>query len=202
MDKFRIGIFGGSFSPPHLGHKKAAEVFSSQMKLDKLLIMPAFIPPHKQLAESASVDDRMEMCKVAFADVEKAEVSDIEIRRQGTSYTYLTLQELKNDSNELFLLVGTDMLLTLDKWKNCEQIFSLCTVCYVRRENNPDITENILNQITLYRAKFNANIIPIACDAIEISSTELRNKIASGKDVTHLIDQEVISFISERGLYL
>ena len=201
MDKLRIGIFGGSFSPPHLGHRSAAESFASYLNLDKLLIMPAYIPPHKQLVEDASVEERIDMCRLAFSGIEKAEISDLEIKRQGTSYTYLTLEELKNDSNELYLLVGTDMLLTLDKWKNTEKIFSLCTVCYVRRENDPVLSKQIEEKVFMYKEKYNAQIVSVPCNAIELSSTELRNKIASGADISGFIDKNVSRYISERGLY-
>ena len=110
----RIGIYGGTFSPPHNGHLAAARAFMEQMWLDILYVIPAAIPPHKQMAEPVSAADRLEMCRRAFAGMEGVYVSDMEIRRGGKSYTVDTLRELSGDDRRLFLLCGTDMVLTLD----------------------------------------------------------------------------------------
>ena len=113
----RIGIYGGTFSPPHNGHLAAARAFMEQMWLDILYVIPAAIPPHKQMAEPVSAADRLEMCRRAFAGMEGVYVSDMEIRRGGKSYTVDTLRELSGDDRRLFLLCGTDMVLTLDEWR-------------------------------------------------------------------------------------
>lgn len=201
MGKIKIGIFGGSFSPPHMGHIKAAKAFVTSMNLDKLLIIPALMPPHKELNKEASVIDRLKMCEIAFSDVKNAEISSMEIDRGGKSYTYLTLQQLKNDDNELYMLVGTDMLLTLDEWKNPEVIFSLAKVCYIRREKDELTEADIISKIKKYKENYSAEIIAIPADAFEISSTELRNKIISGEDISSLMDERVVKYIFERGLY-
>ena len=98
----RLGIYGGTFSPPHKGHVEAAEAFSREMKLDKLLIIPTFVPPHKTTADDATPEQRLEMCRLAFSHIKNAEISDMEIKRGGTSYTYLTLEELSSRDVELF----------------------------------------------------------------------------------------------------
>ena len=201
MKKTKIGIFGGSFSPPHAGHRRAAEAFRSHLELDKLLVVPAFLPPHKTLCAEASVKDRLAMCNIAFGDIDNCEISDVEIERGGRSYTYLTLQELARDDAELYMLIGTDMMLTLDRWKNPDIIFSLATVCYVRRESDGTVGEALSAKAEEYRRRFGARIVEIPSDALEISSTELREMITSGKSVSSLLDARVYNYIKERGLY-
>lgn len=196
--KRRIGIFGGTFNPPHIGHVEAAKAFAEEARLDSLIIMPAFIPPHKEYDSLVSCDERLKMCKIAFKDVKNSTVSDLEIARGGKSYTYLTLQELTQDDTDLFFLCGTDMILTMDRWKNPDIIFSLATICYIRRENDPEIEAEIQRKCSQYVSEFNAKIMPIDKDVIEISSSEIRQ----GKcDLNSYLQPEIIEYISSRDLY-
>lgn len=196
--KRRIGIFGGTFNPPHIGHVEAAKAFAEEARLDSLIIMPAFIPPHKEYDSLVSCDERLKMCKIAFKDVKNSTVSDLEIARGGKSYTYLTLQELTQDDTDLFFLCGTDMILTMDRWKNPDIIFSMATVCYIRRENDPEIEAEIQRKCSQYVSEFNAKIMPIDKDVIEISSSEIRQ----GKcDLNSYLQPEIIEYISSRDLY-
>lgn len=198
MNKKRVGIFGGTFNPPHIGHVQAAKAFVEKINLDLLLIMPAFIPPHKDYLSTVSYQERFEMCKIAFADVSNASVSDIEISRGGKSYTYLTLKELTKDDVELYLLCGTDMILSMDTWMNPQIIFSLATICYIRRENSPETTSIIEIKCREYIERFNARIVPINSEVIEISSSEIRvNEIKASK----FLDERVLAYIVEKGLY-
>ncbi len=194
----RLGIYGGTFSPPHKGHIEAAEAFSREMHLDRLLIIPTFIPPHKTASEEASPEDRLEMCRLAFSHIPNTEISDMEIKRGGKSYTYLTLEELKNDDNELFFLVGTDMLLTFDRWMRYEYIFSLATICYARREYKDENSLKIEEKIGQYR-KLGANIIEIKHEVTEISSTDIREKLYRREN--EFLTSKVLSYIEEQGLY-
>ena len=196
--KKRVGIFGGTFNPPHVGHIEAAKAFVKKAELDILIIMPAFIPPHKEYISSVNCNERLEMCKIAFKNVDKAQVSDLEISRGGKSYTYLTLQELSDDESELFFLCGTDMILSMDTWKCPEIIFSLSNICYIRRESDAKFTELIDQKCKLYNEKFGANVIPIDADVIEISSSEIRNGECNLQ--TFLTD-DVLGYILEKGLY-
>ena len=141
------------------------------------------------------------MCRLAFSDVEKAEISDIEISRGGKSFTYLTLKELASDNRELFLLVGTDMFLTLAEWKNPEIIFSLCTVCYIRREDDERLSKKISEMKNYYESHFKARIIEISSEVIEISSTEIREKLASDDKPEEFLPEQVLEYIRKRGLY-
>lgn len=196
----KIGIYGGTFSPPHNGHVGAARAFAEALSLDELLIIPTFTPPHKVFCAEASAEERLEMSRIAFADIPNACVSDIEIRRGGKSYTYLTLEELTGADRELYLLCGTDMLLTLDEWKFAERIFGLATICYVRRESDEAIDIAIKAKLREYENRYSARITEISCNVVEVSSTELRAAIAKGQ-YSELLPSGVLKFIEERGLY-
>ena len=185
-----------------MGHVRAAEEFISAMKLDKLLVIPALIPPHKTDAEIIDPELRLRLCRLAFC-MEKCEVSDIEIRRGGKSYTVLTLEELKKiyPSDELLFLCGTDMILTFDRWYRAEDIFRMCTVVYVRREND-DITERkIAEKVSSYSEQFGAEIRHISPRITELSSSEIRDLIQSEGDISELVPPAVAEFIRESGIY-
>ena len=116
----RIGIYGGTFNPPHIGHMQAAQQAIDLLSLDRLLLIPAAIAPHKQLPTgSGSAQQRLEMLTIAAKDLPNTEISDLELRRDGLSYTYLTIEELAAlyPQDELVLIMGSDMFLSFDSWK-------------------------------------------------------------------------------------
>ena len=194
----RVGIYGGTFNPPHVGHIEAAKAFITQANLDTLIIMPAFIPPHKKTDNLVNCDDRLEMCRLAFGNIPNTEISDLEISRGGKSYTYLTLQELASDDIELYFLCGTDMILTMDTWKNPEIIFTLAKICYIRRESDNAISELLIEKCGDYFQKYGADIIQINTEAIEISSSEIR---AEDGIWDRYLTANVIDYIRNQGLY-
>ncbi len=196
----KIALYGGTFSPPHIGHVEAARAFYETVKPDELLIIPTATPPHKSYQAEASTDDRMEMCRLAFSSVDGARVSDMEIKRGGKSYTYLTLEELSSPDTELYFLCGTDMLLTLDGWRCFEKIFALATIVFVRRESDEDITASLAEKVNEYRALYGAKIIEIKNEVFEISSSDLRLAIKEGRAVT-MLPESVLEYIETRGLY-
>ena len=198
--KTRIGIFGGTFNPPHNGHIKAAETFLKQLELDRLLIIPT-CTPHKVYTEYVLPEVRLEMCNLAFSILDNTEISEMEIKRGGRGYTYETLQELKSDSVELYLLCGTDMFLMLDKWQEPMIIFDLATICLVRRESEEENNVEIQKKISEYKEKFGARICIIDSVAVELSSTFVRNIFSSGCSAAEYIPKNVVEFINERGLY-
>ena len=198
MKKKRIGIFGGTFNPPHNGHVSAAKCFKEQMQLDILMIVPSFIPPHKEYSSTVTCSERLEMCKIAFSDIDSVVVSDMEILRGGTSYTYLTLEDLYNDSVELFFLCGTDMILSMDHWRCPEKIFKLANICYIRRESDEDKTTLIAKKCREYREKYGANVLPIDAEVIEISSSEIRNDFGIA---SKYLSPGVVEYITKAGLY-
>ena len=194
----RLGIYGGTFSPPHIGHVEAAEAFYRELKLDKLLIIPTFIPPHKVSKDDAGAEDRLNMCKLAFSHIPNTEVSDIEIKRGGKSYTYLTLEELSREGVELYFLCGTDMILTFDQWKRYEYIFTLASICYARRENYRENDLKIEEKIRQYE-KLGAKIIKVDHNVTEISSSDIRASLSDGKAA--FLNKSVIEYINLFGLY-
>lgn len=197
----RVGIYGGAFSPIHVGHVAAAKAFMEQMWLDVLFVIPTGKSPHKEISTGASDADRLEMCRRAFEGVEGVIVSDIEIRREGVSYTVDTLRSLEDDDRRLFMLCGTDMILTLDTWHEPDEIFRLSYPVYIRRESDESLDERLIAKVTEYRNKYGKNVVKIKAPAIEVSSSEIRHKISNGEDISGLVSESVAEYIKEKGLY-
>lgn len=200
-EKQKIGIYGGTFNPPHIAHVRACEAFYNAVKPDLLLVIPDFLPPHKEVECDATAEERLEMTRLAFKSVRGARVSDMEIVRGGRSYTAITLSELSSPDRELYFLCGTDMFLTLDSWYKPEVIFSLATICYVRRENDKENDKRISELTEYYKKRYSAKIISVSVDVTELSSSELRQKIKSGTNVNGLLPENVNNYIQKRGLY-
>ena len=200
--QLRVGIFGGTFAPVHNGHIESAKAFMEQMKLDYLYIIPTCLPPHKQIDPSDDPKHRMRMCELAFSGIDGIVVSDLEIKRGGKSYTYDTLVELTRPDTRLFFMCGTDMVLTFDRWYRFEDIIKLCYPVYVRRENDPIMTQRIVSKITEYYEKYGVMFRRIVTEPIDISSTLVRNNVAGGKDISALVPSGVAEYIKENRLYL
>ena len=125
----KTAIYGGSFNPPHLGHVRAAAAVMEKLGPDRLLIIPTNIPPHKEMAQgSPSPEQRMELCRLAFGDIPGAELSDMEIKREGRSYSADTVGSLREmyPQDELYLVMGSDMFLSFCQWYNCLLYTSRC----------------------------------------------------------------------------
>ena len=196
----KIGIFGGTFNPIHMGHVRLAKHYIRELELDKLLIIPTKYPPHKVARDLASSRHRLEMCRLAFADVPEVEVSDIEIQRPGRSYTVDTIRQLKQiyPQDKLFLIVGSDMFLTFDKWVEFQEILLNCTLCTAPREGN-EIESLKRYQIVLSQYSENLRILDIP--ALKLSSTEIRSKLSQKEDCSGLLDKKVLAYIRDNDLY-
>ncbi len=201
MDMLRVGIYGGTFAPIHNGHVAAAKAFMEQMKLDYLFIIPTYLPPHKQIDASDDPLYRLKMCELAFEGTDGIVISDVEISRGGKSYTYDTLKELERPDTRLFLLCGTDMVLTFDQWYRFEDIFKMCYPTYVRRENDPLLTKRIVAKIGEYYEKYGVMFRRIVTDPIELTSTEIRRAVRDGRDISGMVPARVAEFIRENRLY-
>ena len=197
----RVGIYGGTFSPVHNGHVAAAKAFMEQMWLDILYIIPTGVTPHKDMKGNATAVDRLEMCRLAFAGLEGVIVSDMEMRREGKSYTVDTLRELYDPEGRLFLLMGTDMLMTLDQWREPEEIFRLFYPVYVRRETDGELDAPIVEKIKSYQDKYGKVVRRIVTPAIELSSTDVRAAVAEGFPIEGAVPPAVASYIRAHGLY-
>lgn len=198
----RIGIYGGTFSPPHKGHVAAARAFMEQMELDFLYVIPAALPPHKEMEGEVSAEHRLNMTRLAFYGIDGIYVSDMEIKRGGKSYTVDTLRALSGEDRRLFLLCGTDMMLTLDEWREPDEIFKLCYPAYVRREKDPLLDAIIVKKITLYREKYGKVVRRILTDPIEISSSEIRRHIQKGSPLSDVLSPLVEKYIRDNHLYV
>ncbi len=197
----RIGIYGGTFSPPHNGHIAAAKAFMEQMWLDFLYVIPTATPPHKEMDVPVDAAHRLEMCRLAFSDVEGVYVSDVEIRRGGRSYTVDTLREIAGGDRRLFLLLGTDMMLTLGNWREPEEIFKLCYPTYIRREKDALLDQMIVQKIAEYNQKYGKVVRRIVTEPIELSSNLVRERLQNGESISHLVPASVEKYIRDNHLY-
>ncbi len=198
----RIGIYGGTFSPPHNGHLQAARAFMEQMWLDFLYVIPTATPPHKEIDAPVSAAQRLEMCRLAFSGMEGVYVSDLEMRRGGISYTVDTLRELSGEDRRLFLLCGTDMMLTLDRWREPDEIFRLCYPVYIRRDNDRSLDAPIIEKIAQYQRDYGKVVRRIVTDPIELSSSEIRNRLACGQEIDGMVPDAVKKYIKDNLLYV
>ena len=200
-----LGIYGGTYAPVHNGHITAAEAFLEQAGLDKLLIMPTLIPPHKQLSYRDDPQDRLNMLRLAFEKHseygKRIFISDYEINSPPPSYTVYTLRHFADENTRITFLCGTDMFLTLDKWKAPDEIFRLCRIALMPREAeiSSELEAKLTAQEEYYKKQFNADIIRIHAPAIEISSSEIR--AGDGEFRKKYLPKAVYEYITEHGLY-
>ena len=198
----RIGIYGGTFSPVHNGHIAAAKAFMEQMWLDVLYVIPTGTSPHKEMDGMADNADRLKMCRLAFeGSMDGVIVSDTEMLREGKSYTVDTLRQFYREGDRLFLLCGTDMLLTLDKWREPDEIFKLCYPVYVRRESDASLDSVIVEKLKEYKEKYGKNVMRVVTPPIEISSSEIRKMVSRGEDISSFVPSDVRDYIKSKGLY-
>ena len=203
----KIGIFGGTFNPPHLGHLAAARTAVAVLGLDKLLIIPAAIPPHKELPEGTPAPEHRLAMAAKLADAlllpEKVEVSSLELDRTGKSYTSDTLAQLKETypDAELWLLMGTDMFLTLHLWHEPERILELAGVCAFGRTEQDGEAVFAPQREHLQKAFPGARITTITLPGlVDISSTRLRELLAQGKG-REFLPEAVYGYILREKLY-
>lgn len=196
----RFGIFGGTFNPPHNGHVRAARLFFEKMKLDRLLIIPDYVPPHKKLSDCDDPIIRLEMAEAAFGSLsDKICVSDYEIKKTGVSYTVDTLRHFSRPGRELYLLCGTDMFISLDTWREPETIFALSQiVCINRVDYSSDITEEKANE---FRKRFGAIIHLLDMPPLVLSSSDVRDMIGNYASADEYIPEGVQKIIEREQLY-
>lgn len=197
----KTGIYGGTFNPIHNGHLHIVEEFRRGLGLDRVLLIPTRVPPHKAAADLASAGERFSMCRLAAQGKPWLELSDIEMRREGKSYTAETLEELSAlyPQDQFYLLMGEDMFLTLGRWYRPETIFSLASVCTTPR--SPDGLDALRQKALEYTGQFQARCFLEHIPYLPISSTQVRQAVARGEDVSGLVPQAVATYMKERGLY-
>ncbi len=172
-----------------------------QMWLDILYVIPTGVSPHKIMQGDATAEDRLAMLRLAFADTDGVIISDAEIRRAGKSYTVDTLRAFAREGDRLFLLIGTDMLMTLDSWREPDEIFRLSYPVYIRREADAEMDDAVVEKISLYHEKYGKVVRRIVSPPIELSSHDVRDAIAAGRSIDGLVPPAVADYIAAHGLY-
>lgn len=202
----KIGLFGGTFNPPHLGHVHLLEHFSRQIGFDKIFVVPDKRPVHKIYEDLALDSERLEMCRLAFSDP-KYTVSSMEIDRPTDSYTVFTVRALLEQypQAEIYLIIGSDMFLSFHKWYKCREILEKCTLCVASRENAVEINDLRSYAFSQFRIYINGlqgkNIILSPMEPFEISSSALRKAVSAGADTSAYLAPDVENYIREKGLY-
>lgn len=195
----RYGIIGGTFNPIHNAHLYIAYEAMRQLNLDKVIFMVAGVPPHKLDEAIVEASLRLEMAKIAIEGYDNFEVSDYEIKKQGLSYTFETLEALKEDDLELFFITGADCLINIEKWKNPERILKIANFVVFNR-GGYDI-ESLNNQKHYIEEKYDVKILFLNTVNLELSSSMIRERIKSGERVDFFIPLKVLEYITKNNLY-
>ncbi len=196
-----IAVYGGSFNPPHLGHREAVLTALERLDPDLLMIMPDHAPPHKQMeAGSPSPAERLALCRLTFGDLEKTDISTLEIERMGKSYTYDTVLELEEQypGSKLTLVLGTDMLLSFEEWYHFEYLMEHCRLAVLaREEENEAALEETAER---FRSSYGAEILILRHEPLPMSSTEIREMLRrrTGAEYLH---PDAYAYVIRRRLY-
>ncbi len=197
MKKNRLGLFGGTFNPIHIGHLRLAEDVREEFNLDRIIFIPTNIPPHKDTGSKASASERLKMVEIAITENSNFSCDDIEIKRGGLSYTVETVDYIYNKyefSEKPFFILGSDLIGDIHLWKNIEELSSKVDFIVLVREHYPMFSrkKNGLNSIHLdfYRRR-----------VMDITSSEIRKRLERGKSIRYLVTDKVFDYIRERRLY-
>ena len=198
----RIGIFGGSFDPVHLGHIGLAKDAAKLAGLEKVVLIPAKLQPFKLDKKVTAGEDRLKMLQLAAEGDDALEVSDYELTRDGISYTYLTMRAMKErygSDTKLYFITGTDSFLNIDKWMNAEELLSSYSFLVGTRPGYKD--RELEEYIERISCDYNTEVKHIDNIQVDVSSTEIRERIENGISAADLIPSEVERYIREKGLY-
>ena len=189
----KLGLLGGMFDPIHIGHLRAAEIVREALALDEVVFVPAGVPPHRGQPAAAGID-RYAMVALATADERAFRPSDLELAREGPSYTVETVALLRQQrpGAEVVLIVGSDNLPMIAEWREPARLLELCTVAVVERPGSAPAPAGQLPAARLHR---------VEGTALPIASRDLRERIRAGRSVRHLVPHGVADYIEKRGLY-
>ncbi len=199
-----IGLFGGSFNPIHTGHLILTEIARSEANLDRILFVPAKKPPHKLMQRLADARDRLRMAELAIAENEFFEISEIELHRSGPSYTLLTVRELRKQlepEDTLSLVVGADSVHEMPEWWHARELVHEVPIIALRRPGYP------LQKLDRVKAEFGEKAVEqikkqmVETPLLQISSTEIRERIRAGKTIRYMVPEKVREYILETRLY-
>jgi nicotinate-nucleotide adenylyltransferase len=195
----RVGILGGTFNPPHLGHLVCAQEAYRELELDRVMLIPARIPPHKPVEHEPGAEHRLELCRLAVAGDERFAVSELELGRDGPSYTVDTLQELTTQApqTEFVLIVGGDIAAGLPQWREPERVLKLATLAIAKRRGTARSSVDAALEAVSggVRARF------FSMPGIGVSSTMVRRRVRTGQPIRYLVPDAVSDYIAEHRLY-
>ena len=197
----KIGIMGGTFDPIHKGHLMLAQAAYSELGLDEVLFLPSKNPPHKLDKQITSEEARCRMVMLAIEGYPQFRFSDIEMKRQGRSYTVDTLRQLKSryEQDMLYFIMGADSLLMLQDWKDPEEILSLAVIVVAVRD---DVGKKELEEVRKgLLQKYSGEILLLSMERSRESSTMIREAVHEGKDISQMVPEPVVAYIEEKGLY-
>jgi nicotinate-nucleotide adenylyltransferase len=194
-----IGILGGTFNPPHMGHLVMAQEALDQLDLDRVVLMPVAVPPHKEAREDPGADARVDLCRLAVGDDDRLEVSTLEVDRGGASYTVDTLRTFHDlePEHDLIFIVGGDMAQSLPAWREPEAILQLARLAVAEREGVR--REDIARRLEPLHA--GDRVLFFDMPRIDVSSSAIRRRVAEGRPIRYLVPDAVAEAIADRGLY-
>jgi|LGOV01.1.fsa_nt_gb nicotinate-nucleotide adenylyltransferase len=197
-----IGILGGSFNPIHIGHIIMSQYVYEELNLSNVYLMPNENPPHKKDEKMLDGLKRLKMCNIVASQNEFLDVIDCEIGNEKTNFTIDTIEYLINNqfkNKKIYFIIGSDSLMQIYTWKNYKKLLKLIDiVCIMRPE---PINQDVIRKIDEINNRFQKKIIIVKMPLIQISSTDIRNRIAMGKSVKYMVDKDVLEYIDEMNLY-
>lgn len=197
----KIAIFGGAFNPVHLGHINLALMLDIRVKFNNIILIPSHISPHKDSDSLVSGWDRLAMCSLVAERYPKFSVSDIELRREGKSFTVDTVREISraHPEDKLYMIVGSDMFLSLESWHSSRELLQLVTVCAAARASGE------YDELARKQRKLDTmGVKSVVCEinALPVSSTNIRERLAASLPLEGLVPDYIEEYISEKGLYI
>lgn len=197
----KVGIMGGTFNPIHIGHLILAETARTQFGLDKILFIPSGHSYMKKEMDIPAGEVRAEMVSLAIDNNSFFDLSLMEIKRPGNTYTYETLEALKeeNPDTDYYFILGADSLLAIEKWQSTQKIFDLCTILVAVRDNN--CFRQMEEEAQRLSEKYQGEVLLLQCGNMEISSTQIRENVKNGQSIRYLVPDKVIEYIEKNQLY-
>lgn len=191
--KRKIGLYGGTFNPVHIGHLLIADEVYSKLGMDEIILIPAYKPPHKEINSAATTEDRIKMLRLAIKEKKYFSICDYEIKMKGISYTINTIGYIKDryENAELFFILGNELLKDFTKWKDYKEILRIVKLIVVKRE--------LCRK--KYLEKYQKRLIYFDNPYIEINSTEIRKRIKASRPFTFMLPGSVCNYIVKKGIY-